>query len=251
MNSAEYEIMFRAEERHWWYRALHRLILGALDEQLPDWRGNPILDAGCGTGAILAELGNPDQNVGVDLAPEAIAFCRQRGINNVQQADICALPFPDESFAAVICSSVLYHVWVKDVGAALRELRRVLRPGGVLFLNLPAFAFLHSAHDDAVLTARRFTRREVRALLVENGFAINRLTYWTTLLFPLALLARTLGGSSKGRDFPEEGPLFGMTNRIFSKLMALELALLRTTSSLPVGVAIFGIATKQKDASAR
>jgi SAM-dependent methyltransferase len=247
MQPAEYETMYHVEERHWWYRALHRLIFDALDTQLPDWRVQPILDAGCGTGAILRQLGNPEQNRGVDLAPEAISFCRKRGLNNVEEADISALPFSDESFAAVICSSVLYHLWVEDVGTALRELRRVLRPGGFLLLNLPAFGFLHSAHDDAVMTARRFTRSEVRALLVENGFAINRLTYWITLLFPLAVLARTLGGSKAGRDFPKEGPAFNLTNLIFSKTMSLELGLLRRISSLPVGVAIFAVAKKQPE----
>ena len=146
-------------------------------------------------------LGNPAKNVGVDLAPEAIAFCRQRGLQNVKQADICALPFADGSFDAVICSSVLYHEWVKDVAGAFRELRRVLRPGGLLLVNLPAFEFLHSAHDDAVMTKKRFRRREVRSLLTESGFTIQRLSYWTTLLFPLAVAARTLGGSKTGRDF--------------------------------------------------
>jgi hypothetical protein len=84
----------------------------------------------------------------------------------------------------------------KDVDGVLCELRRVLRPKGLVFLNLPAFSFLHSAHDDAVLPARRFRNGEVRSLLAENGFAVRRLTYWTTLLFPLAVIARTLGESS-------------------------------------------------------
>jgi len=71
--------MFRVEETHWWYGALHRLIFQVLGSELPDWRNKEILDVGCGTGAILRRLGNPQKNVGVDLAPEAISFCRQRG----------------------------------------------------------------------------------------------------------------------------------------------------------------------------
>src|SRR5947209_763819 len=126
MQLNEYATMFRVEESHWWYRALHQLILQTLDAELPDWRNQTILDAGCGTGAILQRLGNPTRNVGIDLAPEAIAFCRKRGLNNVQQADICALLFADGSFDAVISSSVLYHDWVGDVAAAIREMRRVL-----------------------------------------------------------------------------------------------------------------------------
>ena len=241
MQPDEYGTMFRVEETHWWYRALHRLIFDTLEKELPDWREKKILDVGCGTGSILKQLGNPEKNVGVDLAAEAISFCRERGLNNVQQADIYALPFSDASFDAVICSSVLYHKWVKDVSGAAREMHRVLRLGGLLLLNVPAFRFLHSAHDEAVMTARRFRKKEVQGLLVENGFAIRRLTYWTTLLFPLAIVARTLGGSKTGRDF--EAAETSFTLRFFAKIMALEIGVLKKTS-LPFGVALFAVARK-------
>jgi ubiquinone/menaquinone biosynthesis C-methylase UbiE len=241
MQPDEYATMFRVEQRHWWYRALHRLIFEALDKELPDWREKEILDVGCGTGSILKRLGNPEKNVGVDLAMEAISFCHERGLNNVQQADVSALPFSAASFDAVVCSSVLYHQWVKDVGGAVREMHRVLRPGGLLLLNVPAFRFLHSAHDEAVMTARRFTRNDIRFLLAENGFAIRRLTYWTTLLFPLAVIARTFGGSKMGRDFESAETSF--MNRFFARIMAVELGLLRNVS-LPFGVALLAAATK-------
>jgi SAM-dependent methyltransferase len=235
--------MFHVEETHWWYKALHRFIFQTLQSEVPDWREKEILDAGCGTGLILMQLGSPVKTVGVDLAPEAIAFCRQRGLENVYQADICALPFVDRSFDIVICSSVLYHQWVKDVAGAVREMHRVLRPGGLLLLNVPAFQFLHSAHDDAVMTAHRFKRREIRGLLLENGFGIRQVTYWTTLLFPLAVIARTLGGSSSGRDFDSAANSF--TQRFFTKIMSFELRLLKRTS-LPFGVALLAAAVKQR-----
>jgi SAM-dependent methyltransferase len=239
---SEYEIMFRVEQTHWWYKALHRLIFETLQSEMPDWRQKAILDAGCGTGLILKQLGNPAKSVGVDLAPEAISLCRQRGLDNVRQADICALPFVDHSFDIVICSSVLYHQWVKDVARAVREMHRVLRPGGLLLLNVPAFRFLHSAHDEAVMTAHRFKKKEIRLLLLENGFAIRLLTYWTTLLFPLAVIARTLGGSATGSDFDFTAD--SLTHRFFSRVMTLELQLLRKVS-LPFGVALLAAGRKR------
>lgn len=241
MQPNEYETMFRLEETHWWYGALHRLIFQSLEAELPDWREKEIVDVGCGTGAILKRLGNPEKNVGIDLAPEAISFCRQRGLNNVRQGDIHALPFPDASFDAVICSSVLYHEWVSDIGGAVREMHRILRPEGVLLINVPAFSFLRSAHDVAVMTARRFRKREVQRLLRRQNFKIRRLTYWTTFLFPLAIAARTLGGSKMGRDFEAEGASF--TQKLFARIMALELHLLRKIS-LPFGVALLAVARK-------
>ena len=241
MEPNEYATMFRVEETHWWYGALHRLIFQALEAELPDWRKKEIVDVGCGTGAILKRLGNPEKNIGIDLAPEAISFCRQRGLNNVRQADICALPFADASFDAAICSSVLYHQWVRDVKGAVREMYRVLRPGGVLLINVPAFSFLHSPHDEAVMTVRRFRKPEIRRLLWESNFTICRLTYWTTFLFPAAIVARTLGGSKMGRDFDTAEVSF--TRRMFAQIMELELRVLRKIS-LPFGVALLAAARK-------
>ena len=233
--------MFRVEETHWWYRALHRLIFQCLENELPDWRTKRILDVGCGTGAILKRLGNPEKNIGVDLAPEALVFCRQRGLHNVREGDICALPFADASFDAVICSSVLYHQWVGDIERAMEEMHRVLGPGGVLVINVPAFRFLRSPHDEAVMTARRFTKKELRELLWRWDFRIRRLTYWTTFLFPLAVAARTLGGSKMGRDFESTD---SWSQRFLGKVMKLELTLLPRVS-FPFGVALLAVARKR------
>jgi ubiquinone/menaquinone biosynthesis C-methylase UbiE len=241
MERSEYATMFRVEETHWWYSALRRLIFQTLEAELPDWREREILDAGCGTGAILKRLDNPEKNVGIDLSLEAISFCRQRGLANVREGDISAMPFADASFDAVICSSVLYHRWVGDVEAALREMRRVLRPGGVVLINVPAFSFLHSPHDEAVMTARRFRKSELRELLEKQNFQIRCLTYWTTFLFPLAVAARTLGGSKMGRDF--ETAQDSLAQRVFSKVMEFELRVLKR-ASFPFGVALLAVARK-------
>jgi SAM-dependent methyltransferase len=248
MRPEEYATMFRVEENHWWYLALHQLTLQSLEAELSDWREKTILDVGCGTGAILEQLGSPERNVGIDLAPEAVSFCQKRGLSNVRQGDICALPFADGSFDVVICSSVLYHEWVLDVAGALREMHRVLRPDGVLLINVPAFNFLHSQHDEAVMTARRFRKPEIRALLQKSNFRILRLSYWTSLLFPVAVAARTFGGSQIGRDFGTAHNPF--TEWTLKQIMRLELHLLRCVP-FPVGVALFAVARKQRTAAGR
>ena len=241
METNEYATLFRVEETHWWYKALHQLIFDALKDELPAWRDKEIIDLGCGTGAILQRLGNADKHVGIDISTAAVEFCRSRGLQNVRQGDIMQVPFPDESFDAAICSSVLYHEWVANVDAALHEIYRVLRPKGLLIVVVPAFRFLHSAHDRAVMTARRFTKPELRRFLVRNGFTIRRLTYWTTFLFPLAVIARTFGGSKMGRDFESNHDSF--SQRFFSMVMAVERKLGRLTT-LPFGVALLGVARK-------
>ena len=243
METSEYEIMFRTEDTHWWYQALHDLVFAELKRALPLWPEKKILDAGCGTGAVLAKLGNPERNHGIDLSSEAIKFCHSRGLLNVMQADVAKMPFSDETFDAVICSSVLYHRWVRNVPAALQELRRVLKPGGLLLVNLPAHSFLHSKHDDLVFTARRFTRKETRDLLKAAGFNVVRINYWTTFLFPIAYLARTFRLSANGRDFGTETAGSSLRNNAMKPLMRLERCLF-SRLPMPFGVALFATAER-------
>lgn len=94
---------------------------------------------------------------------------------------------------------------------------------------------------DAVMTAQRFRKPEIRKLLLDQNFTIRRLTYWTTLLFPMAVAARTFGGSRMGRDFDEGEPSF--FQRVLSQIMTLELRLVRRTC-LPFGVALLAVARK-------
>ncbi len=244
MQLTEYEIMFNVETTHWWYRALRRILLFHFDQFLPNWRSEPILDAGCGTGSNLAHLVGAGSRVGLDLAAPAIQLCRKRGLENLVRADVSSLPFPDKSFAALISASVLYHRWVKDMDQALRESHRVLRDGGLLFLDLPAFSFLTSPHDEAVHTARRFTKSEVLDLVRANGFEVRRITYWNTLLFPLIWLVRFSGMSKSGRDFGDGKPPAGLTNSILDLVMRAEFFLLRRTS-LPFGVSISCVAVRR------
>ena len=96
------------------------------------------------------------------------------------------------------------------------------------------------------MTAHRFKKKEIRLLLLENGFAIRLLTYWTTLLFPVAVLARTLGASKTGRDFPVAGRSAGLADYLFARTMALERSMLKKLS-LPFGVALLAAATKRED----
>ena len=244
METAEYEIMFRAEDTHWWYQALHELVFEELENYVPTWRDKQILDAGCGTGAILARLSNPYKNHGIDLSTEAIKFCHTRGLKNVTEANIAKIPFADGTFDAVICSSVLYHRWVNDVPATLKELHRVLKPRGILLVNLPAHSFLRSKHDELVFTARRFTRKQTRTLLSAAGFDVVRMNYWTTFLFPIAFLARTFHLSAKGRDFDTETAAPALRNKVMRSVMRMERWLFRRVP-MPFGVALFATAMRR------
>ncbi|ONG50043.1 methyltransferase [Pseudoroseomonas deserti] len=193
MDAAEYALMDRAEAGMWWYRALRDRAEAALRDHAPNGPlAGPWLDCGCGTGGLLHHLARafPAQPlVGLEYNPEAALRAAEKSGAVVAAGDAARLPFADRSFAAVASMDVLCHAAV-DQEAALADMRRVLRPGGLLLLNLPAFAWLHSAHDRRVHNARRYTAREARALVQAAGYQDIRTDYWNALLLPLMVLQR-------------------------------------------------------------
>ena len=184
---AEYDLMDAAEERMWWYRALHARLADAL-------RGvsGRILDAGCGTGGLLSSLPAMPGVTRFGLehhAPAAVRAAAKSGAA-VACGSIAALPFAAASFDAAVSADVLCHAGV-DPPAALAELSRVLRPGSLLVLNMPAYAWLASAHDRRVHNARRVTATALAAWLRAAGYRDIRAGYWNTLL-PLMVVQRKL-----------------------------------------------------------
>ncbi len=240
MKLAEYERMFQAEEKQWWYAGMRAISFSLLDRQ--GQAGAPrFLDAGCGTGNILVHLGGRGTAVGVDLAEEALRFCRTRGVG-VARAGLLELPFRDEVFDCVTSLDVLYHRWVTDELAATREMCRVLRPGGLLLVRVPALELLRGAHDEAVLGQRRYTRRRLRGLLEGAGLEVLRATYANTFLFPLLLLRRGLDRVT-GRTGSDVGFLPLFLERTFRGLLEWEAWLIRHVS-LPLGTSLFALARR-------
>jgi SAM-dependent methyltransferase len=203
MKAAEIERMYAVEATHWWYRGM-REIQGAILRSL---NGAPteaaILDAGCGAGFNLMELGA--RGVGVDVSEVALEFCRARGAEKVFRADIAALPFPDAAFDRVQSFDVLSDRGVSDDQRAVRELARVLRSGGIVVVGVPALLFLRRSQDEAVDTTRRYSRRALTDLLETAGLTVERVTYCNSFLFPLVVL-KSLADRTLGRILTEIAP---------------------------------------------
>src|SRR5262245_57267892 len=233
--------MFEAEERQWWYAGMRAIVAALLESAPGAAAGGRVLDAGCGTGNNLVHLARHGRAFGVDLSRDALQFCRSRQVV-VAQASVLALPFADAAFDLVTSFDVIYHRWVTDDRAALFELQRVLKPGGLLLVRVPALKLLWGAHDAAVLSRHRYTRPELVQLFAGAGLEPLRATYCNSLLFPLLLLRRTLDRLT-GRHGSDVGFLPGPLEALFTALLKIEARLVRHVS-LPVGASVMVLGRK-------
>jgi SAM-dependent methyltransferase len=230
---AEIDKLARLEQRHWWYAerrsALHRILR---DRRTGGWAADIGAAAG-GNTRVLESLGW--RSLALEYSDTGAALARSRGLT-VSRADAHHLPLRDGSLGVVTALDVLEHL--EDDEQAARELRRILRPDGVLVVAVPADPALWSAHDDAVGHLRRYTAETLRTLLTGAGFEIERLWSWNVLLRPLAVLRRR---KSTGSDL-EQVP--AVLNAGLRAVVALE-------RFLPVGgrrgVSLFAVAVPSKD----
>ena len=244
MRPTEYDAMFQLEEGYWWFEGSMRFVLSALRDTGVGEAGR-ILDAGCGTGGLLRRLAHR-KSWGIEIAPEGIRLCRRRGLRNVAQASVTELPFRADSFDVVLSIDVLIHQWIGDDHEALREMHRVLVPGGFVLIQVAAHRALWSAHDVATFTRHRYTRNELAQKVARAGLDVVRITYRNTLLSPLAVLLKLL--RRRQAAAATHGDLVALprlVDRSLFLILTLENRLARRVP-LPVGVSVFCVAQKPR-----
>jgi SAM-dependent methyltransferase len=248
MERTEYEVLTTVETSHWWHGGMRATAAALLDWFYGLRHDLRILDAGCGVGGNMRFLQRYGTVIGLDLAPDAIDLSPAGVSRRMVRGSVLELPFADASFDLVTSFDVLYHRGVPNEATALREFHRVLGDGGRLLLRLPAYEFLRSKHDRAVHTRRRYTAGEVRALLQENGFLVERCSYVNTLLFPLAVAQRLLERAVPALEQHESDLALPhpVINTALRLPMALESAWLSLGWSLPYGLSVLCLAHCRK-----
>ncbi|MBM3549505.1 MAG: class I SAM-dependent methyltransferase [Alphaproteobacteria bacterium] len=234
MELDEYEKMHAVEERMWWYRGLHANLLS----QLARYAGSgTVLDAGCGTGGFLKQVGN--DATGLDYAEVAARYARLKSGRPVAVGSINDLPFREGVFAAVVSADVLAQGSV-DESRALAEIHRCLAPTGIVILNLPAYGWLVSDHDRRVHQPRRYTAGRLRQLLGEAGFRAIFTTYWNTILFPLMVIRRLLLPGDNGDVRLMPAPV----EATFRAAVDIESWILARGVPLPFGGSVLAVGVK-------
>ncbi len=245
MKSDFYGIYASAEERHWWFLWRGEMIESLVRSLSPAPKTN-ILDVGCGTGMMVEGLGGYGRVVGIELASEALVYCKRRGIPAVQGT---ALSLPIRANAGEIITSLDLIEHVDDDVAALREIHRVLKPGGVVIITVPAFQILWSSHDEVNLHRRRYSTRQLRTAVEAAGFETIRLTYTNTMLFlpvlAFRLLKKTFRRGANGSTASEAdiGHVSAPVNWLLLRLLRAETWAFGKMKR-PFGVSILMVARK-------
>lgn len=237
METREYYRLAKVEDNHWWYRSVHRLVLGEVK------KASRILDAGCGTGGLTEKLAKSGFTVGIDISDIALGLkphLQAKYING----SINNLPFADNSFDLIICISVFYHRQVSDSKASL-ELFRTLKNGGKAIFIMPAFQWAFSGHDESVHAARRYSILEAVELLKNAGFTVTESRYIFGMLFPEFVVKRFLDKIGViNKRISDLAELPGWLNGVFELLCRFENWLSKWVR-LPFGSSIYIVAEKE------
>lgn len=242
METAVYHAESALEAHHWWFVGRRRLFAALLRRRGIAATAR-VLDIGTSSGTnlrLMRELGFA-RAVGVDASIEAARLCRAKGFAPVSLADACALPFADASFDLVLLTDVIEHIG-EDV-AALREARRVLRPGGDLLITVPAFPALWGCQDEVSHHRRRYRRAGLRAAIAAAQLELADCFHFNFLLFPAIFAARRLI-RRLGLGCDNENTLTGRrANALLARLFAVDVALAPVLRP-PFGVSLLAWARK-------
>ncbi len=249
MQTEEYTAYAERERTYFWNVGRREILCEALIRHKAVKHREHVLDVGCGPGGNMLLLEDFGQVTGLDFSPEAVRFAQQYPFAALHTGDAASLPFPDASFSLVSCLDVLEHIEADTT--AISEAYRVLQPGGLYLVTVPAYQWLWTDHDLVNQHVRRYTRQEITARIAAAGFRIEEQTHFVVLGIVLhafmkckkALFAKkNAPPSTANLDFPS------LINRCLLGLLRCEKWWLRWLP-IPFGTSILVIARKPQASS--
>ena len=240
MERVVYQQMAELDDRHWWYRARRRMIADLIRREVRPPANARILELGCGTGHNLAMLGGFGNVDGLELDDEARAMSEQRLGRAIMSSPLPELAdVADRHYDLVGAFDVIEHI--DDDRAALASIATKLKPGGKFVMTVPAHQWMWSAHDIVNHHKRRYSKRSLRRLIEESPLQIEKLGFFNSLLFPLAVAERAsskLRGKDNGDVKLPPAPLNVALEKIFEAERYLVGRL-----PLPPGLSLFAVAS--------
>lgn len=235
METELFDRFYEVEDRHWWFVGRRHIVF----DQIERFRGpGPLLDLGCGTGGVLMHLSEFGQAYGMDPSPEAAKYCSERGLC-ITLGSGMELPYRDETFGTVLALDVIEHV--EDDVAILREVRRVLKPGGVVIITVPALPWLWSDHDVVNHHYRRYVRKTLHRAERRAGLKPVKTSYYNSLLLPLAVTRKVLHRFNGTGDHLESLP--GPANGLLRGILEAERPMIRRMD-MPLGASLVSTARR-------
>jgi SAM-dependent methyltransferase len=235
-----YGEMFVQEKTYWWHVAKRRLVCEAIGKAK---KSQKILDAGCGTGALITDLEKLGyQCWGGDASPEALKFCQKRGLKNFWLLNFeKKLPTKNNFFDKISCLDVLEHVAKDD--NLLKEFSRTLETNGRLYITVPAYRFLWSYWDQMLGHKRRYSKGELVELLNNCGFRVCRASYFNSFLLLPVFVIRCFKSGIKDQksDFVEVPKWLNFLLIVVSRIESFFVL----KSLTPFGLSIFVEAQKK------
>ncbi len=190
MDAAQYADLDRLDRDHWFYRGKRAIVEHWIDRYLTLGPDDLLIDGGMGTGTWLVQMSRRCRVLGLDDHDESLAIARPRleavG-GSALKTTLDRVDLPDGCAAVVTLLDVLEHL--DDDEAALREMIRLVRPGGLVVVTVPALPWLWSDWDTVLHHRRRYVRSQLRRLVDRPGVEVLRCTYFNTLaLAPIAAI---------------------------------------------------------------
>ena len=241
---ARFELTRQAVGSHFWYRGFRRFVYPAIGVALEGRGRLRLLDCGSGIGHNLDELETHGYAVGMDLSLASVAFASVNGHRGVG-GDVTHLPFASASFDVTTSFDVLQQI--EDDGAAVREMARVLKPGGMAFLTLAALQVLHGDHNVVWDERRRYSPASARALMIQAGLVPVRVSFLFASLFPILLASRTAQRVTRRlRPLSEASDISvpaAPVNAVLSAIVSAE-AVVGRIFPMPIGSTLLVVARK-------
>ena len=235
--------MMAERENFYWWHIGRRAILNSILKRYLRSNNNSILDVGCGGGGNILFLKKFGSVAGIDPSVDAINFCNNKGFKDLIIGTAGEIPYPNEFFDLATAFDILEHL--EDDSVALREMKRIIKPGGLIMVTIPALPFLWSPHDDYLGHKRRYRKRELKEKFRAFGLDVLESSYFIIPTVPVIILRRFLEKVFQSNNQPHS---FDITlpkwlNAIMIGWLKIERLCLKI-SPIPIGSSLYVIAKK-------